>query len=223
MPRARRAAPVVLAAVLGATMLSRPAQASPNPIGAHQIAYDGQLPAHLTGKYPVVLRLYGERDAVLHEETVTVDVKDGKFQASAGAQTDLTGALRDAQSLRIFFQGDLVDAVALIHAADPAPNAPTDRRSIVVAPEASTPVVAPRALGGTCTLQSTMVSFSNSVTASVPACSTGVMVSAGYKVVGGFIVTQLVPTSALNQWTLSAQFALQPQSGSVTLYGICCP
>jgi hypothetical protein len=222
----------VLATVLGvAGLLGGSAAVQAAPVAAsqvlpRQIGYGGQLAPSVTGTFPVVVRLYNGNDTVVHEETVSVDIQQGKFVAMVGGQVDLAAVLRDARTMRVFFQGNLVDTVAVTRAtaedARANPAAFAGRRTLVVPPELRAPVAVPRALGGTCTLNAAFVNLTaGSWGVNVPACSSGVMVSSGIlPFTTSFSLQALIPAGALNDWSLN--FTLGT-SATVELFGICCP
>lgn len=221
----------LVAAVLGGAVLpsgSPAVHAAPvaaSRAAVRQVGYAGQLAESVTGQFPVVIRLYSGNDAVLHEETVTADIKRGKFQAAVGGQTDLTGVLRDAQTMRVFFQGNLVDTVAVVRAtADDAiahPEQFMGRRVLIVPPDVSAPVVSPRALAGTCSLTTAFASVSAGFFGlNPPACGSGVMVSAGFLPFSSDAsLVGIFPAGFPTDWSI--QFRL-PTATSVEVFGVCC-
>lgn len=224
----------LVAAVLGATVLhsgSPAVHAAPSAVSKaparQQVGYAGQLAESVTGQYPVVIRLYGSDEAVLHEETVTADIQRGKFQAVVGSQFDLTGMLRDTQKMRVFFQGNLVDTVSVIHATPDYVRANPDKlaggRAVVVPPEASAPMVSPRSLVGTCSVVATFVSMpSGDAGLSCTGCgtgATGVMVSCGYQPISGSVsLNSMYPNTPVD-WHINLHAA---SATSVELLALCC-
>lgn len=228
----RWCSPALVAAVLGATVLQsgspavHAAPATVSMAGARQqVGYVGQLAESVTGQLPVVIRLYDGNEAVLHEETVTADMQRGKFQAVVGSQVDLTGVLRDAQKMRVFFQGNLVDTVSVLHAtADDVRDNPAmlaGRRTVVIPPETSAPVVSPRALAGTCSVSNTLLSLpAGNWGLNCPSCSSGVMVSCGYLPFSNdSFLNAMFPSNPPTGWTIQLRL---PSAASVQLFGLCC-
>lgn len=234
-----------VAATLGVHALLTPAHAAPaavSTVGMLQIGYAGQLDSSLTGKYPVVLRLYGNHDSVLHEETVTVEVQRGKFRATAGRQTDLRTVLRDAQTMRVFFQGTVIDTLAVLHAtpdearANPAqftgPHKIVARRGVHnPPPDPPDPGPDPTPAPATCSASTTtQVLGAGAWSISPPACASGLtMVSAGilpfanaptYTFEGMFPSSAVSPDNPQNDWSL--MFSLTA-TATIEVAGLCCP
>lgn len=212
--------------ILGDSSAAHAAPATASRIATQQIGYGGQLATNVTGTYSVAIRLYDSNETVLHDETVTVDIQRGKFQASVGSHIDLTPVLRNARTMRVFFQGNLVDTVSVLHAtAEEARANPTQfsgRRTLTIPPELPASAVSPQALVGTCSINSFFQSFSaGSWGVNVPACSSGVMVSSGFlPFTSSFTLQALIPSFALNDWSID--FTLGT-SATVEVFGICCP
>jgi len=121
-----------------------------------QVGYAGQISPAVTGQFPVIFRLYDGRDALLHEETINADVRQGRFQVFVGAQGDLNSVLKDSQQMKVFFQGSQIDSLAVIHASqeDIVGNAKqfSSLHAVILTNDISAPAIVPTALAGTCSI-----------------------------------------------------------------------
>jgi hypothetical protein len=212
------------------TVHAAPVQATKVPV-LQQVGYAGQVGQTVTGQYPVTFRLYDGSDALLHEETITTDIRQGRFQVFVGAQRDLSGLLKDARQMKVFFQGSLLDSLAVIHESEEnvLANAKqfSNLHAVIITTKTTAPAVVPNALAGTCSLLQSgffTVPFTNTtVGSSCGGCGSGVQVSCGYQ----FLTTPsqgVIPYSVFPQnltiWQVNYQVASTPATYQV--YGLCC-
>lgn len=212
------------------TVHAAPVKVAKVPIW-QQVGYAGQVSQTVTGQYPVTFRLYNGSDTLLHEETINADIRQGRFQVFVGAQRDLGSALKDSQQMKVFFQGSLLDSLAVIHASqeDVVSNAKqfSNLHAVIITNETSAPAVIPQALAGTCSLIQSgffQVPFTNTtVGSSCGGCGSGVQVSCGYQ----FLTTPsqgVFPFSVFPQnltiWQVNYQVGATP--ATLQVYGLCC-
>lgn len=196
-----------------------------------QVGYAGLVSASVTAQLPVTFRLYNGSDAMLHEETLTADIRQGRFQVFVGAGGDLSGVLKDSRQMKVFFQGNLIDTVAVIHAShdDVIGNAKQFSRphTVVIMDGPAGAAAAPAALAGTCNLVQSgffTVPFTNVITAtSCGGCFNSVQVSCGYQFLTtpseGVIPYGVYPHN-VSEWQVNYQVgATQP---TLQVYGLCC-
>jgi len=196
-----------------------------------QVGYAGQISPAVTGQFPVIFRLYDGRDALLHEETINADVRQGRFQVFVGAQGDLNSVLKDSQQMKVFFQGSQIDSLAVIHASqeDIVGNAKqfSSLHAVILTNDISAPAIVPTALAGTCSIIQSgffTVPFTNTLAGtSCGGCGSGVQVSCGYQFLTtpsqGVFPYGVFPQS-LTLWQVNYQIgSTQP---TLQVYGLCC-
>jgi hypothetical protein len=111
--------------------------------------------------------------------------------------------------------------VAEVDEARANPDVFASRRTMVVPPELSAPVAAPRALAGTCSVGTTLVSLSaGNWGLNCPSCSSGVMVSCGFLPFStDASLTAMFPSSPPTGWSIDLHLG---SATSVELFGLCC-
>jgi hypothetical protein len=219
----------LVAAVCGlGGWLSQPstAHAAPATTGKmpvwQQIGYAGQVGQTVTGQYPVTFRLFGAGDKLVYEETVKADIRQGRFQVNVGSvRGDLRSVLKDSKQMKVFFEGNLLDSLSVIHTTrDELQNNPkqySGTRSVIFTDEASGPVAAPQAIAGTCAILQTgffTIPFTNTtVGVTTPGCGASVAVSGGYSFLTtpsqGVIVFGLFPV-VISNWQVNYQVGATP-------------
>jgi hypothetical protein len=196
-----------------------------------QVGYSGQLGPSVTGQLPVTFRFFNPGSQLAFEETITADIQQGRFQVFIGqGRTDLQTTLKDSQQLKVFFQGDLVDTVSVIHAtkeavaANPAQFAGT--HAVILTNETSQMAVIPAALVGTCSILnsgfSTIPATNTTVGIGTPVCGL-FAVSGGYSFLTlpsqGVHVFGFFPPASSN-WQINYQVAGTPATVQTTT--VCC-
>jgi hypothetical protein len=227
------------AVVLGAgawLSYSTPAQAGTVKGGTvpvlQQVGYAGQLDASVTGQLPVTFRLFAAGDRLAYEETITADIHKGQFQVFVGNTVgDLRTVLKDSQQMKVFFQGNLVDTVSVVHAnrADVLNNPKqfAGQHAVIVTDETTAPGAATSAIAGTCFILNSgffTVPFTNTtVGTSTPGCGSAVSVAGGYSFLTtpsqGVIAFGLFPVVVTN-WQVNYQVAGTPATLQTTSF--CC-
>jgi len=196
-----------------------------------QVGYAGQVSPAVTGQYPVTFRLFDASNNLLHEETITADIRQGRFQVFVGTKADLSSSLRTSKQMKVFFQGSMLDSLAVVHASQDEVLADAPRFSnlhaVIITDGPIAPAVVPEALDGKCSLIQTGF-FTVPVTNSNPStscggCSGGVQVSCGYLFLttpsNGVFPYSVFPQN-LSIWQVSYQVGSIP--ATLQLYGICC-
>jgi hypothetical protein len=227
-----------VAALAAGTWLSRSDTAHAAPIKSaalpvvQQVGYAGQLSPSVTGQLPVTFRFFNVSGQPAFEETITADIQQGRFQVFIGqGQKDLQTTLKDSQQLKVFFQGNLVDTVSVVHAdkddiaAHPAQFA--GRHAVILTNETSRVAAIPAALVGTCSIVNsgfTTVPFTNTtVGIGTPSCGANFAVSGGYSFLTlpsqGVIVFGLFPVASTN-WQINYQVG--GTAATVQTTAICC-
>lgn len=213
---------VAAAALAAGAWLSRSDTAHAAPIKTtalpvvQQVGYAGQLSPSVTGQLPVTFRFFTASGQPAFEETITADIQQGRFQVFIGqGQQDLRTTLKDSQQLKVFFQGNLVDTVSVIHAnkediaANPAQFA--GLHAVILTNETTRMAVVPAALVGTCSILNSgfsTIPFTNTtVGIGTPVCG-NFAVSGGYSFLTtpsqGVIVFGFFPPAASN-WQINYQ------------------
>jgi hypothetical protein len=218
--------------------LSQPttAHAAPAATGKmpvlQQVGYAGQVSATRTGPYPVTFRIYGAGDKLVYEETIKADMRQGQFQVYVGgARGDLRSVLKDSQQMKVFFEGNLIDSLAVVHTSqDNLLNNSKQyagTRAVIIADDAVGPVAAPQAIAGTCFIVNSgffTVPFTNTtVGTSTPGCGANVAVSGGYSFLTtpsqGVIAFGLFPVVITN-WQVNYQVGATPATLQTST--VCC-
>ncbi len=227
------------AAVCGAGgWLAQPRAAHAAPVSTgkmpvyQQVGYAGQVSAALTGQYPVTFRIYNAGDKLVYEETIAAAIRNGQFQVYVGGpRGDLRSVLKDSQQMKVFFEGNLIDSLAVVHTTqasllnDPKQFAGT--RSVILADDAVGPVAAPQAIAGTCFIVNSgffTVPFTNTtVGTSTPGCGASVAVSGGYSFATppsqGVIAFGLFPV-VISNWQVNYQVGSIPATLQTST--VCC-
>jgi hypothetical protein len=197
-----------------------------------QVGYAGQVSQTVTGQFPVTVRLFNTGDALVYEETITADIQKGRFQIYVGGgQADLRSVLKDSQQMKVFFAGNLLDSLPVVHASQvDVLNNMKQYSGIhaVVVTDTNASGVVPQALAGTCSiLQSGFftIPFTNTtVGTTTPSCGASVAVSGGYFFITtpaqGVIPFGLLPP-ALTNWQVNYQVGAT--AATVQTYTVCCP
>jgi hypothetical protein len=215
-----------------ATADADPVQAARLPV-RQQIGYAGQLGETVTGQYPVVFRLFTANNALAYEETITADVRHGRFWVYVGSvRGDLRDVLRDSRQMSVFFEGKLLDSLPVIHAdkQDVLDNRQkySNLHAVVLTDQSSEPAITPQSLAGACSIAQTglfTIPGANTLVGfNTPSCAPGVAVSAGYLTITSpgqvTTVTEMTPQS-ISVWTLTFAVGAAPVAAQLSV--VCCP
>ena len=218
--------------------LSQPGTAHAAPIKptrlpvVQQVGYAGQVSQAVTGQLPVTFRFFNAGDQLAFEETLTADIHQGRFQVFVGAgQADLRTTLQDSQQMKVFFQGNLVDSLPVVHAnqADVLDNMKqfSSLHAVILTNETSQAAAVPAALVGTCTIVNSgffTLPFTNTtVGVGTPSCGANFAASGGYSFLTlpsqGVNVFGLFPVASTN-WQVNYQVA--GTAATLQTSAVCC-
>jgi hypothetical protein len=219
---------------LGQTTTAHTAPVTPakTPVW-QQVGYAGQLGQTVTGQFPVTFRLYNAGDALAYEETIDTNIQQGRFQVYVGgARGDLRGVLKDAQQMKVFFQGNLVDSLSVLHAsqADVQSNMKqfSGLHAVILTDDATAPAPGPQPFATACFILNSgffTIPFTNTtVGTGTPSCGANNSVSGGYSFLTtpsqGVFVFGLFPVVNTN-WQVNYQVGATP--ATVQTSSFCCP
>jgi hypothetical protein len=194
-----------------------------------QVGYAGQVSESVTGRHPVTFGLYSAGGDLVYEETINAEIRKGRFQVNVGSKKgDLRNELKDSQQMKVFFDGNLLDSVSVVHAteADLRSNSRqySDLHAVVFTDEAHERL--PCSLGRTCTLVESgyfTIPFTNTnVGVTAPDCAPQFAFSTGYNFLTlpsqGVVLFGLSPGPTY--WQVNYEVGATPATLQIT--SVCC-